>query len=523
MLDNFANWINGFLWSPALVYLAIAVGLFLSIGLKFPQFRLIKDMVTQLTKGSGSKEGVSSFQGFCMALGGRVGTGNIAGVASAIGTGGPGAVFWMWIIALVGAGSAFAESSLAQVYKSTSIGEYRGGPAYYIERGLRCKPLAIIFALATILAMTITGPTVQANAISTAFKGINLNVSPLIVGIIVAALFIAVTIGGLKRIGSFASYVVPIMAGIYLVLAAIILIVNAANIGPMFALIFKCAFNKEAVFGAVFGSCVMMGVKRGIYSNEAGWGSGAHAAATAEVSHPAKQGLAQSFSVYIDTLLVCTATAIMMLSTGCYNVIGADGAAVYEGLAGVEAGPGFVQAAIDSFIPGFGAPFITIAMFFFAFTTLLSFAVYADANIQYVLGSTTDKTKRFAYIGGCIVIAVLALFASMKDMTTAWNYADVGVGLMCWLNLPVLALMAPKAFKILKDYEYQKKLGIDPVFVPSEAGFTNCELWEEIAHDKYADLVEAKHIAEGNNGRTPKHFNPENMDDVDTQGSSRTA
>ncbi len=496
MLANFANWINGYLWAPALVYLAIAVGVFLSVGLKFPQFRLIKDMVTQLRKGSGTESGVSSFQGFCMALGGRVGTGNIAGVASAIGVGGPGAVFWMWIIALVGAGSAFSESTLAQVYKSKVIGEYRGGPAYYIEHGLKCKPLAIIFALATILAMTVTGPTVQAGAITSAFRGLNLNISPIVVGIVVAGLLIAVTIGGLKRIGQFASLVVPIMAGIYLVLAVIILIVNASQIGPMFALIFKCAFNQEAVFGAVFGSCVMMGVKRGIYSNEAGWGSGAHAAATAEVSHPAKQGLAQAFSVYIDTLLVCTATAIMMLSTGCYNVIDAEGNAVFEGLAGVEAGPGFVQAAIDSFIPGFGAPFITLALFFFAFTTLLSFAVYADANIQYILQSTSDKSKRNAYVIGCCLIAVLAFFASMRDMTTAWAFADVGVGLMCWLNLPILAIMAPKSFRILKDYERQKKLGLDPVFEPADCGIDSADLWNEITAENYQDLLDAKHAAE---------------------------
>ena len=495
MLDNFANWINGYLWAPALVYLAIAVGVILSVGLKFPQFRLIKDMVGQLMKGSGSDNGVSSFQGFCMALGGRVGTGNIAGVASAIGAGGPGAVFWMWIIALVGAGSAFSESSLAQTYKTTVIGEYRGGPAYYIEKGLKCKPLAIIFACATILAMTVTGPTVQAGAIAAAFRGINWNISEIVVGVIVAVLFIAVTLGGLKRIGSFASYVVPIMAGIYLILAVIILVINARNIIPMFALIFRCAFNQEAVFGGIFGSCVMMGVKRGIYSNEAGWGSGAHAAATAEVSHPAKQGLAQAFSVYIDTLLVCTATAIMMLSTGCYNVIDADGNALYEGLAGVEAGPGFVQAAIDSFVPGLGAPFITIAMFFFAFTTLLSFAVYADANIQYIVGHANDKVKRYAYIAGCLFIALLAFLASMKDMTTAWNYADVGVGIMCWLNLPVLLLMAPKSFKILKDYEDQKKMGLDPVFIPEDIGFENCELWDEIVEKNYKDLKEAKRAA----------------------------
>ncbi|MBQ1471554.1 sodium:alanine symporter family protein [Eubacterium sp. AB3007] len=497
MLDNFANWINGYLWAPALVYLAIAVGLILSIGLKFPQFRLIKDMVGQMRKGSSSDSGVSSFQGFCMALGGRVGTGNIAGVASAIGAGGPGAVFWMWVIALIGAGSAFSESALAQVYKTKTIGEYRGGPAYYIEKGLKCKPLAIIFACATILAMTVTGPTVQAGAIAAAFRGINLSISPVIVGVIVAGLFIAVTLGGLKRIGTFASYVVPIMAGIYLLLALIILIINIKHIPGMFALIFSCAFNMNAVFGGVFGSCVMMGVKRGIYSNEAGWGSGAHAAATAEVSHPAKQGLVQAFSVYIDTLLVCTATALMILSTDMFNVLDADGNVIYEGIAGVEAGPGFVQGAINSFIPGFGAPFITIAMFFFAFTTLLSFAVYADSNIQYLLSHTSDTMKRRAYTVGCLIIAVLAFLASMKDMTTAWDYADVGVGIMCWLNLPILALMAPKSIKILKDYETQKKMGLDPVFIPEDVGFDNCELWDEIVDERYADLKAAKKAAEG--------------------------
>lgn len=496
MLGNVANWINGYLWAPALVYLAIAVGLFLSIGLKFPQFRLIKDMVRQLMKGSSGPNGVSSFQGFCMALGGRVGTGNIAGVASAIGVGGPGAVFWMWIIALVGAGSAFSESALAQTYKTTVIGEYRGGPAYYIEKGLKCKPLAILFSLAAILAFTITGPTVQAGAITSAFRGLNLNLSPIIVGFIVSIFFIAVTLGGLKRIGSFASWVVPIMAAVYLILAIVIMVINAPNIGPMFALIFKCAFNQEALFGAVFGSCVMMGVKRGIYSNEAGWGSGAHAAATAEVSHPAKQGLAQAFSVYIDTLLVCTATAIMMLSTGMYNVVDAEGNAIVEGLPGVEAGPGFVQGAINSVIPGFGTPFITIALFFFAFTTLLSFAVYADANIQYVLSSVSEQSKRYAYVIGCLIIATLAFLASMRDMTTAWAFADVGVGIMCWLNLPVLVLMAPKSFRLLKDYERQKKIGLDPVFEPDDIGIDNADLWNEIAAEKYPEQLKAKRAAE---------------------------
>ena len=242
----------------------------------------------------------------------------------------------------------------------------------------------------------------------------------------------------------------------------------------------------------------MIGVKRGVYSNEAGWGSGAHAAATAEVSHPAKQGLAQAFSVYIDTLLVCTATALMMLSTGMYNIVSEDGKLLFAGEAavkGMEAGPGFVQASIDTLVSGLGAPFITIAMFFFAFTTLLSFAVYADANIQYLLSATSDKAKKISYIVGCLIIAVLALLASMKDMTTAWNYADVGVGICCWLNFPIMALMSKKIFAILKDYEDQKKMGLDPVFIPEDIGFDNCELWDEIVDTHYADLKAAKREA----------------------------
>lgn len=496
MINDFAATVTAYLWAPPLVYMALGVGLFLSIGLKFPQFRLIKDMVHQLARGGSSDSGVSSFQGFAMALGGRVGTGNIAGVASAIAAGGPGAVFWMWIIALIGAGSAFTESTLAQVYKSKVIGEYRGGPAYYIEKGLKLKPLAIIFAIATIFAMTITGPTVQAGTIAAAFKATKVPVSPVVVGVFVAALFVIVTIGGIKRIGTFAAYVVPVMSVIYLALAVVILLANITHIPTMFALIFKSAFNMEAAFGGIFGTCIMMGVKRGIYSNEAGWGSGAHAAATAEVSHPAKQGLAQGFSVYVDTLLVCTATALMMLSTGCYNVITEKGEVLFEGLKGVEAGPAFVQAAIDKLAPGFGAPFITVAMFFFAFTTLLSFAVYADANIQYILGATSDKAKKYAYFAGCIIIAILALLASFKDMTTAWNYADVGVGICCWLNFPILLLMSRQAFKILKDYERQKHMGIDPVFVPEDIGIENAELWDEIVAEKYPDLLAAKREAE---------------------------
>lgn len=489
-LVNITNVINGYLWSTAMVVLCLGVGIFFSIRMGFFQIRLIKDMVKHLLGGKSSESGISSFQGFSMALGGRIGIGNIAGVATAICFGGPGAVFWMWVYAFLGAGTAFAESVLAQTWKERINGEYRGGPAYYIEKGTGIKALAVLFAVAAIIANAFTGPTIQAyNIAETVHNAFGIPAAA--TGVAVAILFGIIVFGGMKRIGQFAEKVVPLMAGIYILLALIILAINFTHIPSMFALIFKSAFNMEAVFGAIWGQTILWGVKRGVYSSEAGMGSGAQASAAAEVSHPAKQGLAQSFSVYVDTLFVCTATAIMILSTGMYNVAGVkEGSFLVENLPGIAAGTGYTQAAIDTLVPGLGSAFIAIAIFFFAFTTILSFAFYADCNISYLFRNFKELKKIDIVIKSILIIMII--FGSLRTSTVAWNFADIGVGLSAWVNLIGLILLQKPVIKILKDYEKQKKMGLNPVFDPADCGIEHADLWYEIVKQNYDDLAQEK-------------------------------
>lgn len=501
-LSQIVGIINGYLWALPLIILALGTGLYFSLRMKFPQLRLFNDMwrflIGKDKKDSekSSKEGMSSFQSFALALGGRVGVGNIAGVATAIYFGGPGAVFWMWVIAFIGAGTAFAESALAQTYKVKVDGEYKGGPAYYIEKGTGIRVFAVLYALAAILANGITGPTIQAfNFADSAQTAFGLN--PWISGALIAICFALVAFGGSKRLGTVSGYIVPVMSIVYILLALVILGINFKSIPSMFGLIFSCAFNMNSVYGAIWGSTVMWGVKRGIYSNEAGYGSGAHAAAAAETSHPAKQGLAQSFSVYVDTLFVCTATAIMILSTNAFNVLGADGTSfITENLPGVDYGCQYTISAINTVFPGFGAPFIAIAVFFFAFTTLLSFTLYNDTNIAFVLRNSGEKSRKIATNAIRIIVTLIIFFGATRNLGTAWDIADVGIGIMCWINFIALLALSPKVIKILKDYERQKKLGVDPVFEPAELGLPNAELWTEITNEKYSDLLAAKHAAE---------------------------
>lgn len=480
--------IAGLLWSNGLIYLCLGAGVYFSLIFKFPQVRLLKDMVRQLLGGKGSAKGVSSFQGFAMALGGRVGIGNIAGVATAIYFGGPGAIFWMWFIAFLGAGSAYAESALAQVWKQDVAGDYRGGPAYYIEKGLKNKPFAIIFAIATIIGTGFTGPGVQAFNIADSTKNA-FGISPLITGVLVSVLFAIVIFGGVKRIGKFAQLVVPFMSIAYIVIALVIVILNIKQVPTMFGMIFSSAFNMNAIFGAVFGNAVMMGIKRGVYSNEAGQGTGAQAAGAAEVSHPAKQGLVQAFSVYVDTLFVCTATAIMILSTGMYNVSDGAGGFIVENLPGVEGGTAFTQAAINTLIPGLGSPFIAIAVFFFAFTTLLAFGYYADSNVAYIF-KNNKNVKTISFIVK-IILVFSTFFGTIRTSTVAWNLADIGVGILAWLNIIAIILLTKPAIATLKDYEAQKKLGLDPVFVPERCGIKDADLWNDIAEKNYPEQLAA--------------------------------
>ena len=318
-MNEIVNAINGVIWSPALIYLCLGVGLYFSLRSRFLQLRHMKEMVRLMFQGKGNDAGVSSFQALSMTLAGRVGTGNIAGVATAITFGGPGALFWMWMVAFLGASSAFVESTLGQVYKEKINGEYRGGPAFYIEKGLGMKWYAWTFAIATIFACGVLLPGVQANSIGSSLQTA-FDIDPNVTAAGLALLLGFIIFGGVKRIANFASTVVPFMALGYIIVACVIIALNIGQLPGVILLIWKSAFGMEAGFGAILGLAIMWGVKRGVYSNEAAQGTGPHASSAAAVSHPAKQGLVQAFSVYIDTLFVCSATGFMLLITGLYNV-----------------------------------------------------------------------------------------------------------------------------------------------------------------------------------------------------------
>lgn len=474
-MENFVTSLNDILWSDPVIYILLTVGLIFSIIMRFPQVRHIKDMIMLMFQGKSSEAGVSSFQALSIALSGRVGTGNIAGVATAIAFGGPGAVFWMWAIAFIGASSAYIESTLAQIYKVKQDGQYRGGPAYYIEKGLGWKWFAVLFAVAALIAMAILMPGVQANSIAEGVKNaFGLNTA--ITGVIIVLLLGFIIFGGVKRIANAAQIIVPFMALGYILLSVIIVVMNIKELPSVIALIFKSAFALDSAFGGLIGMAISWGVKRGIYSNEAGQGTGAHPAAAAEVSHPAKQGLVQAFSVYIDTLFVCSATAFMILFTGMYNTQAEDGSFIVNNLQGVEAGPGFTQAAIDSIMPGFGAGFVAIALFFFAFTTIMAYYYIAETNIAYLI---RGKNRKPAMLLLKLVIMAATFYGTVKTAKLAWALGDVGLGIMVWLNVIAIVLLAKPAIVALKDYERQKKQGLDPVFNPKELGIQNADYWEK--------------------------------------------
>lgn len=481
-MDRVIGFMNDIIWSQWLIWLCLGAGVYFSVLMKFPQIRLIKDMVKQLFGGGSSDSGVSSFQSFAMSLGGRVGTGNIAGVASAIGFGGPGAVMWMWVIAFVGAGSAYIEAALAQVWKEKLDGEYRGGPSYYIEKGLGMKWYANIFAVSAIFAMGAFLPGVQSNSIASAMKT-SFGISPVVTGLVVAGLLGLIIFGGVKRIAKSAEIIVPFMAIAYILVALIVIGLNITELPGVFKLIVTSAFSSKAAFGAIIGQAIMWGVKRGIYSNEAGQGTGPMAAAAAEVSHPAKQGLVQAFSVYVDTLFVCSATAFMILITGAYNTVDGVGGFIVENLPGVEAGPAYTQEALNSFLPGIGGAFVSIALFFFAFTTLMAYYYYAEVNVAYLFKKS--KNHKTIFVLTKILLLVMVFVGAINTAGSAWAIGDIGVGIMAWLNIVAILLLTKPGLATLKDYEAQKKAGLDPVFNPEKLGIKNAQFWmDRLEEDK---------------------------------------
>ncbi|MCV7286493.1 alanine:cation symporter family protein [Mycolicibacterium wolinskyi] len=499
-MSEFLDNVNGYVWSSALVYLCLAAGVYFSIRTRFLQVRQVPEMIRLMLKGEKSPSGVSSFQALTMSLAGRVGTGNIAGVATAIAFGGPGALFWMWAVAFLGASTSFIECTLGQIYKTRDrlTGEYRGGPAYYLSRALAhtrgagfFKVYGMVFAAVTVLACGLLLPSVQSNSMAVAMNSA-WGFSTWWVGVGTVIVLAFVIIGGVKRIAAFASIVVPFMAVVYIALALVIVAVNASEIPEVLRMIFASAFGLDSAFGAIIGSAVMWGVKRGIYSNEAGQGTGPHAAAAAEVSHPAKQGLVQAFAVYVDTLFICSATGFLILSTGAYRVFEGEsetGAVLADGgllPSDAAVGPAFAQVGFDSLWSGAGASFIAISLAFFCFTTLVAYYYMAETNLRFILGKAnsipvpvirgTVGSNATMLLQALILVSVV--IGATSTATEAWTLGDIGVGLMAWLNIIGIIILQQPALAALWDYEKQQKAGLDPVFDPLKLGITGAAFWE---------------------------------------------
>jgi AGCS family alanine or glycine:cation symporter len=484
------DFIGGVIWEPVLIYLCLGTGLFFSITTRFVQVRMFKEMFRLLFSSKESDRGISSFQALAVSLSGRVGTGNIAGVAAAIGIGGPGAVFWMWVVAFLGASTAYIESTLAQIYKEEDEGQLRGGPAYYFEKAMGQKWYAWIFAISTIFAVGLLLPTVQSNAIGNAaelaFGGSKIidtaigsvSVAKLTTASIIVVVLGFIIFGGIKRIAHVTQVVVPFMAIGYVLMSLVIIALHFADLPGIIALIFTDAWTPMAGIGAAIG----WGVKRGVYSNEAGQGSGPHAAAAAEVQHPAQQGLVQAFSVYIDTLFVCSATAFMILITNQYYVTGVD-AAISGGMLATDVqanSPAFTQYALQTVMGGFGSVFVAIALFFFAFTTLLAYYYIAETNVAYI-------RRSFKFPGELALIKLMLLgavfYGTVKTANLAWTLGDIGVGVMAWLNIIgilILFFMGKPAVKALRDYEEQRNAGVtEYTFDPEKLGIKNADFWKK--------------------------------------------
>jgi len=446
------NQIDNVMYFPILIIVMAVAGLYFTIRTRGVQIRLFFESLKLILEPSGDNDSVSSLQAMLVSTASRVGTGNIIGVSTAICLGGPGACFWMWIMCIIGASSAFIESTLAQLFKrKDDEGNFYGGPAYYIEEGLKKPKIAALFCIFLIATYAVGFNLLCSYNLQSTFMDYSFYnaTTPVIIGAILAAITGYCLLGGGKRIVKVTGTVVPLMGVSYVIVALIVILFNYQNIPSMFVLIFQDAFDFQSIAGGFVGSCLVYGIKRGLFSNEAGVGSAPNASASAHASHPAKQGLVQTLSVYIDTLLLCTATALMCLSTGV-----ARNAAV--------SGAPYVQSAIGTVFGTAGPIFITVAMVLFAFTTLIGNLYYVDNALIY-LNRKKKPSKKFMnifYICAALIIFVGAII----PMDAAWAMADITMGGMTLINLPVCVALGKYALGCLKDYEKQKKSGIDPVF-----------------------------------------------------------
>ena len=471
-INNFINVVSGILYQPWCVPLILlAGGITLTIRSKFVQVRLFTECFKVITEKPTTEGGISSFGALMVSTASRVGTGNIIGVATAICAGGAGAVFWMWITAIIGGASAFVESTLAQIYKKRNAdGTSYGGPAFYMKDALKKRWLGVLFSFLIILTYAVGYNMLAAYNLQDTFSVFDFYVkdtTPVIIGAILAVLFGIIVIGGAKRLTKSTEIMVPFMGIIYVIVSLVVLVLNADRLGEMFAMIFKNAFDFKAIFGGFAGSCIMNGIKRGLYSNEAGMGSAPNAAATADVSHPAKQGLVQMLSVFIDTLLICTATAFMCLSSGVSFNTEMSGAA-------------YVQTSMAENLGAFGPIFLSAAMSLFAFTTLIGNYSYCEGCLRFILNRDISKGGLLTFR---IFATILVFVGAMASAGTVWNLADMTQGLMVIVNVPVILILAKPAMLCLEDYCRQKKEGKNPVFIAKDAGIdAELDFWKISNH-----------------------------------------
>ena len=451
-METITQWItsiNDVLWTYILIIMLLGCAVWFTIKTRFVQFRMFKEMVRLLgdstSKAEGKEHHISSFQAFAVSLASRVGTGNLAGVATAITVGGPGAVFWMWIIALLGSSSAFIESTLAQLYKVKGKTSYIGGPAYYMKKGLKQPWMGVLFAILIIFTFAFAFNTVQSNTICAAFEQA-FQFDHVTMGIILTVLTLMIIFGGIQRIAKVSSIIVPVMALGYILLAFVIVGMNITHVPDIIKLIVSSAFGWEQALGGGIGVALMQGIKRGLFSNEAGMGSAPNVAATADVSHPVKQGLIQTLGVFSDTLVICTCTAFIILFSGVP-------------LGGEANGVQLTQMALNNEIGSGGSIYVAIAILFFAFSSIIGNYYYGEANLRYITHNKWVMTV-FRLMTGAMV-----MFGALASLDLAWSLADVCMGLMTICNLIAIVLLGKYAFRLLEDYLAQKRQGIkNPTF-----------------------------------------------------------
>ena len=456
-IDSVITTISGVLYMPWVPLLLLAAGLIFTFRSRFIQVRLLRETFRVLSEKPRTEGGVSSFGALMVSTASRVGTGNIVVVSTAICIGGYGAVFWMWVTAILGGASAFVESTLAQIYKRRNKdGSSYGGPSYYIETALHQRWLGVIFAIIIILTYAVGYNMLASYNLQSAFSGFSFygESTPLVIGIILALLFALCVLGGAKRLTKITGALVPVMGVLYVAIALFVIITHLNLVPTVFGNIFASAFDFSAIFGGFAGSCMMEGIKRGLYSNEAGMGSAPNAAATADVSHPAKQGLVQMLSVFIDTLLICSSTALMCLCSGV------------EPTAEMAGAP-YVQAAMQSALGSFGPIFIAVSMALFAFTTLIGNYYYCEGCLRFIFKRTPSRAFLNVFR---IIAAIIVMLGAVISMQLAWDTADLFQALMVVINVPVILILSRPAFAALGDYVSQRKQGREPAFKASDIG-----------------------------------------------------